>query len=122
MCLAERSRRRLETARSVAAAAVVLIVVAVERVLRLSGTQGPGHRDYTLVVIPKPNHAMLEAKVGSNAEVKSLERFAPSYFTKIEDWLAKHVRGFTKQPLLVANSQLCCRQQRKVLAFLDSFH
>jgi hypothetical protein len=40
------------------------------------------------------NHAMLEAKVGSNAEIKSLQRFAPSYFTTIEGWLAKRVRGF----------------------------
>jgi pimeloyl-ACP methyl ester carboxylesterase len=57
-----------------------------------------GNRDYTLVVIPKANHAMLEANVGSNAEMKSLQRFAPSYFTTVEDWLAKHVRGFAKQP------------------------
>jgi pimeloyl-ACP methyl ester carboxylesterase len=59
-----------------------------------------GNRDYTLVVIPKANHAMLEAKVGSNAEVKSLQRFAPSYFTTMADWLATHVRGFAKQPSL----------------------
>ena len=58
-----------------------------------------GNRDYTLVVIPRANHAMLEAKVGSNAEVKSLQRFAPSYFTTIEDWLAKHVRGFAAHSL-----------------------
>jgi len=55
-----------------------------------------GNRDYTLVVIPMANHAMLEAKVGSNAEFKSLQRFAPSYFTTIEDWLVKHVRGFAR--------------------------
>ena len=60
--------------------------------------EAAGNRDYTLVVIPRANHAMLEAKVGSNAEVKSLQRFAPSYFTTIEDWLAKHVRGFARQP------------------------
>jgi hypothetical protein len=53
-----------------------------------------GNRDYTLVVIPKANHAMLEAKVGSNAEAKTLQRFAPSYFSTLVDWLAKHVRGF----------------------------
>jgi pimeloyl-ACP methyl ester carboxylesterase len=51
-----------------------------------------GNRDYTLVVIPRANHAMLEARVGSNAEVKSLQRFAPSYVPTIQDWLAKHVR------------------------------
>ena len=58
-----------------------------------------GNRDYTLVVIPKANHAMLEATVGSNAEVKSLRRFAPSYFTTIKGWLGKHVRGFAAHSL-----------------------
>jgi pimeloyl-ACP methyl ester carboxylesterase len=53
-----------------------------------------GNRDYTLVVVPKANHDMFEAKVGSNAEIKSLQRFVPSYFTTIEDWLAKRIRGF----------------------------
>jgi len=53
-----------------------------------------GNRDYTPIVIPRANHAMLEAKVGSNAEIKSLQRFVPSYFTTIEDWLAKRIRGF----------------------------
>ena len=53
-----------------------------------------GNRDYTLVVVPKANHDMFEAKVGSNAEIKSLQRFVPSYFTTIEEWLAKRIRGF----------------------------
>ena len=53
-----------------------------------------GNRDYTLTILPKANHAQWEAKVGSNAETKSLRRFVPSYFTNIEDWLAKRVRGF----------------------------
>ena len=53
-----------------------------------------GNRDYTLVVVPKANHDMLEAKIGSNAEIKSLQRFVPLYFTTIEDWLAKRIRDF----------------------------
>jgi pimeloyl-ACP methyl ester carboxylesterase len=53
-----------------------------------------GNRDYTLVVVPKANHDMFEANVGSNAEAKSLRRLVPSYFTTIEDWLAKRIRGF----------------------------
>jgi len=57
-----------------------------------------GNRDYTLATIPKADHAMLDARVGSNAEMKSLQRFAPSYFTTVEAWLAKHVRGFARQP------------------------
>jgi pimeloyl-ACP methyl ester carboxylesterase len=53
-----------------------------------------GNRDYTLMVVPKANHAQWEAKVGSNAEMKSLQRFVPSYFTIIQDWLAKRIPGF----------------------------
>jgi pimeloyl-ACP methyl ester carboxylesterase len=53
-----------------------------------------GHRDYTLLILPKANHLQLEAKIGSNAEMASLQRFVPAYFTTINDWLAKHVRGF----------------------------
>jgi pimeloyl-ACP methyl ester carboxylesterase len=55
-----------------------------------------GNRDYALVVVPKANHDMLEAKVGSNAEIKSLQRFAPAYFSTVEDWLAPRVRGFKR--------------------------
>ena len=55
-----------------------------------------GNRDYTLVVLPKANHAMLEAKVGSNAETKSLQRFVPAYFTTVNGWLARHLQGFAR--------------------------
>lgn len=47
-----------------------------------------------LRILPKANHAQFEAKVGSNAEGPSLQRFAPTYFTTIQDWLAKRIRGF----------------------------
>jgi len=53
-----------------------------------------GNRDYTLVVIPKANHDQFEAKTGSNAEVASLQRFAPAYFRTVQNWLTKRVRGF----------------------------
>ena len=52
------------------------------------------NRDYTLRVLPKANHAQWEAKVGSNAEMKSLQRFVPAYFVTIQDWLAKRISGF----------------------------
>ncbi len=48
-----------------------------------------GNRDYTLRILPKANHAQLEAKAGSNAEMASLQRFVPDYFTTIQDWLAQ---------------------------------
>ncbi len=35
------------------------------------------NRDYTLEILPKGNHIQLEAKVGNNAEMASLQRFVP---------------------------------------------
>jgi uncharacterized protein len=57
-----------------------------------------GNRDYTLRILPKANHSQFEAKIGSNAEVASLQRFVPIYFTTIRDWLAKRIRGFRVSP------------------------
>jgi pimeloyl-ACP methyl ester carboxylesterase len=54
--------------------------------------------DYTLRILAKANHAQWEARVGSNAEMKSLDRFVPAYFTTIQDWLAKRIRGFNNTP------------------------
>jgi hypothetical protein len=53
-----------------------------------------GNRDYTLRILPKANHDQFEARVGSNAEMPSLQRFGPIYFKTIENWLAKRIRGF----------------------------
>lgn len=55
-----------------------------------------GNRDYTLTILPRANHAQWEAKTGSNAETKSLQRFVPAYFTTIQNWLSKRVRGFER--------------------------
>jgi pimeloyl-ACP methyl ester carboxylesterase len=53
-----------------------------------------GNRDHTLLIVPKANHGLFEAKVGTNAEVASLQRFVPAYFTIVQDWLGKRIRGF----------------------------
>jgi len=53
-----------------------------------------GNRDYLLKVMPKANHLQWEANIGSNAEMPSLKRFVPEYFTTIEDWLGKRIPGF----------------------------
>ena len=53
-----------------------------------------GHRDYTLRILAKANHAQWEAKIGSNAEMKSLDRFVPAYFTTIQHWLGSRIRRF----------------------------
>lgn len=52
------------------------------------------NRDYTLRILPEADHLMLEAKVGSNAEMPSLQRFVPAYYTTVQEWLAKRIRGF----------------------------
>jgi dienelactone hydrolase len=52
-----------------------------------------GHRDYALRILPKANHALLEAKAGNNAEMKSLQRFVPTYSAIVLDWLSKHANG-----------------------------
>ena len=59
-----------------------------------SALRAGGNRDYTSRVIPKANHIQLEANLGSNAEMASLRRFAPAYFTTIHDWLTPRVRGY----------------------------
>ncbi|HJU73996.1 MAG TPA: alpha/beta fold hydrolase [Gemmatimonadaceae bacterium] len=61
-----------------------------------SALKEAGHRDYTLRTIPKANHIHLEAKVGNNAEMPSLQRFAPAYFNTISDWLAERIPTFVK--------------------------
>ena len=50
-----------------------------------------GHRDFTLRILAKANHFQWEAKIGSNAEMISLQRFVPDYFPTIQDWLAKRI-------------------------------
>ncbi len=57
-----------------------------------------GSRDYTSVVLPRANHMMLEAQVGNNAEMASLRRFVPAYFTTVDQWLANRIRGSDRRP------------------------
>jgi len=56
-----------------------------------------GHGDYMLRILPKANHSQFAAKVGSNAEMKSLQGFVPEYSSTILTWLTAHVRGFRMQ-------------------------
>jgi pimeloyl-ACP methyl ester carboxylesterase len=59
-----------------------------------SALRAGNNRDYTLRILPNANHLLLEAKVGSNAEMASLQRFVPDYARTVREWLAKRVRGF----------------------------
>lgn len=54
-----------------------------------------GHRDDTLLILPRANHSLFEARLGSNAEMPSLQRFVPVYFTTVREWLAKRIRILT---------------------------
>jgi pimeloyl-ACP methyl ester carboxylesterase len=53
-----------------------------------------GHPDYELVIVPRANHIYLEAVVGNNAEIPTLRRFVPEYYSTIDQWLAERVEGF----------------------------
>jgi pimeloyl-ACP methyl ester carboxylesterase len=55
-----------------------------------SALKAGGHSDYTLVVLPKGNHLQFEAVIGSNAEMPSLHRVVPAYFSTVQTWLEKH--------------------------------
>ena len=57
-----------------------------------------GNRDHTLRIVPGANHAMLEARVGNNAEMASLQRFVPVYFSTVTGWLASRVPGVHAGP------------------------
>ena len=53
-----------------------------------------GHPDNTLRVLPAANHYLWRATTGTNRELASSQGFSPEYFTIVQDWLAKRIRGF----------------------------
>jgi pimeloyl-ACP methyl ester carboxylesterase len=53
-----------------------------------------GNRDYTLRILPRANHVQWEAKIGSTAEMASLNGFVSEYFSTVEGWLAQRIRGY----------------------------
>ncbi len=52
-----------------------------------------GHPDFTLEILPKANHIMLEAAAGTNAEMASLRRFVPAYAATVREWLLTRLRA-----------------------------
>jgi dipeptidyl aminopeptidase/acylaminoacyl peptidase len=54
----------------------------VQRALQKSGAT-----DYKILVLPRGNHALLEATIGSNSEFFSLKRFVPGFFNSMTDWI-----------------------------------
>ena len=63
-----------------------------------SALKAGGHADYTLRTIAKADHIQLEARTGTNAEMASLQRFVPDYFSTVRTWLASRVKGFDGSP------------------------
>jgi hypothetical protein len=52
-----------------------------------------GNRDYKTVVLAGADHIMMAARVGSSAEMPSLQRLVPEYSTTIGNWLAARIPG-----------------------------
>jgi uncharacterized protein len=73
------------------------IVAAKNKAAWEAALKSGGNRDYDLRVLPKGNHLQLEAAIGSIAEMRSLTRFVPEYYTTIEQWLARRIPGFGVQ-------------------------
>jgi uncharacterized protein len=59
-----------------------------------AGLKAGCHTDYTLRILAGANHLLLEAKSGTNAEMKSLRGFIPAYFDAVLEWLSKHLAAF----------------------------
>lgn len=52
-----------------------------------------GNHDYTLRILSHANHSQWQAKIGTHGEMASLNGFVPEYFTTVEAWLGKRIRG-----------------------------
>jgi pimeloyl-ACP methyl ester carboxylesterase len=73
------------------------IVAGKNRAAWEAALKAGGHRDYTLAILPGANHYLWDAKLGTNAEMASLQRFVPTYFSTIAAWLEQRIqRGNTK--------------------------
>jgi pimeloyl-ACP methyl ester carboxylesterase len=51
--------------------------------------------DYSLVVLPKADHDILESEIGSSAEMPRLKRFSPDYSATVINWLKGRLHGFS---------------------------
>lgn len=64
-----------------------------------SALREAGNQDYTLLILPKGNHVLMEARNGSTEEFPSLQKFLPDYFTTLLTWMSQRIKGFrTGQP------------------------
>ncbi len=66
-----------------------------------------GHPDYTLRTLPNANHLQLEAVVCNNAEMASLQRFVPAYFTTVHDWARGTDPRFRRAQVATSSRSTC---------------
>jgi pimeloyl-ACP methyl ester carboxylesterase len=57
-----------------------------------SALRKAGNKDFTIVILPKASHDLLEAKTGYNSEYPRLRRHASGYWDTMALWLRKHIR------------------------------
>jgi uncharacterized protein len=55
------------------------------------GLKKAGNKDYTIRILPKANHGLLEAVTGDSAESPRLTKYVSGYMDGMVDWLLKHV-------------------------------
>ena len=55
------------------------------------GLKKSGNKDYTIKILPKANHGLLEAKTGYTSEAPLLMRYVLGYMDGITDWMRKRV-------------------------------
>ncbi|MGI9068579.1 MAG: alpha/beta hydrolase family protein [Pyrinomonadaceae bacterium] len=53
--------------------------------------QKAGNKDFTIVVLPRANHGLAEAKTGYGSEAARVKRYVPGYWDGMAAWLRKHV-------------------------------
>ena len=62
-------------------------------VRRLEPLAGEAGRDFTILVYPNANHALVETQTGLTAEMLRSNTFAPGMFGRVGDWLRAHGLG-----------------------------
>lgn len=68
------------------------------------GRQAGGHRDYTLRILPEANHALLEAKVGNNADTRRCSDSCPATLKVVVNQLSKRIRELRFGQLAAASA------------------
>ena len=52
-----------------------------------------GNKDYTIRILSKGNHGLLEAETGYGSEFPRLNRYVPGYMDRMADWVLKRMKA-----------------------------